>query len=540
MALNAPQGNFRMPTPYDKELSSIARRERMAQIMQQQAFQPLQINSYNGIQAPISPLQGIAKALQMYAGMTAGDKADESRAEIGKRMQTDAAQQIASLDGTPAQPAIAPTPGTSFTPMGADFEDNPNLQVAPSGNVEMAGTPGRAAIPAMSLGDADKKKRLIEILTGGNPYSAPAAKFMLEDMQKSGTGPLAEYKLYAEQAKAAGQTPLSIDAYKTRQIQAGRAVNTINMPSSMAPMFVRDKVTKETKYIQPDNKGGVDLSRYEPVPTQSTFAQKLADAGIYPDNPRYQEYALALINKETLVQSSPGQVNTTLSQKPPSFVPNVPPGGTVNPDNVDTAGNLVVTPTPGAQDVTSGQESAKSYGTTSGNLGAGRDNELFNVASKAPELISKANQITDLISSGAITGTGAEYKLSLAKALNVTGKGNSEIIKNTELLVAQLSENVLNSIKASGLGAGQGFTDSDRKFLERAKGGTIDLNAGTLKEFARLTKLAAMYNVEKWNERLPNIPQGVAKTSGYTRIDLGNVYSSSDIAAELRRRGLTQ
>ena len=36
MVLNQPQSGFRTPTPYDKELSAIARRERMAQIMQQQ------------------------------------------------------------------------------------------------------------------------------------------------------------------------------------------------------------------------------------------------------------------------------------------------------------------------------------------------------------------------------------------------------------------------------------------------------------------------------------------------------------------------
>jgi hypothetical protein len=244
MVFNQPQGGFRTPTPYDKELSSIARRERMAQIMQQQALQPMEINSFQGFQAPISPLQGLAKVLQMYAGMTASDKADESRAGIGKRMQTDAAQQIASLEGTPAQPAIAPTPGTSFTPMGADFEDNPNLPIAASGNVEIAGTPGRAAIPAMPLGDAEKRQRLIQILTGGNPYSAPAAKFMLEDMQKA-PSTIKEYEYARDKQGFQG----TLQDFRMSMRPPGTVVN---MPSG-APITAM--VNGQLRYVQ-IGKGG--------------------------------------------------------------------------------------------------------------------------------------------------------------------------------------------------------------------------------------------------------------------------------------------
>lgn len=268
MVLNQPQGGFRTPTPYDKELSSIARRERMAQIMQQQALQPLEINSFQGFQAPISPLQGLAKALQMYAGMTASDKADESRAGIGKRMQTDAAQQIASLEGTPAQPAIAPTPGTSFTPMGADFEDNPNLPIAASGNVEIAGTPGRAAIPAMPLGEAEKKQRLIQILTGGNPYSAPAAKFMLEDMQKA-PSTIKEYEYARDKQGFQG----TLQDFRMSMRPPG---TTVNMPTSMQPMWVRNKETNQMEWVQPNNRGTFDLSKYEQAGT--TEIEKLIGA----------------------------------------------------------------------------------------------------------------------------------------------------------------------------------------------------------------------------------------------------------------------
>jgi hypothetical protein len=244
MALNAPQGGFRTPTPYDRELSAIARRERMAEIMQQQALQPIQAGSYNGIQAPISPLQPLAKALQMYVAMNAGDKADESRTELGKRMQAEGAAQIAGLEGTPAQPAIAPTPGTSFTPTGADFEDNPNLPIAASGNVEIAGTPGRPAIPAIPFNETERRQRLIKILIEGNPYAAPAAKFMLEDMQKA-PSTIKEYEYARDKQGFQG----TLQDFRMSMRPPGTVVN---MPSG-APITAM--VDGKLRYVQ-IGKGG--------------------------------------------------------------------------------------------------------------------------------------------------------------------------------------------------------------------------------------------------------------------------------------------
>jgi hypothetical protein len=107
-------------------------------------------------------------------------------------------------------------------------------------------------------------------------------------------------------------------------------------------------------------------------------------------------------------------------------------------------------------------------------------------------------------------------------------------------LLASLGQNVLDSIKTSGLGAGQGFTDNDRKFLERVKGGSIELNPQTLQELARISKSVSAAAVTKWNKRLPDIPGNIAKDMGLKPIELNNVYSRSEIEAELKRRGLTR
>jgi len=144
----------------------------------------------------------------------------------------------------------------------------------------------------------------------------------------------------------------------------------------------------------------------------------------------------------------------------------------------------------------------------------------FSIAEKAPSIYQNALNTEQLLDKGAITGLGATYKLNLARALNVAGANNNEIIKNTEQLVSNRGQIVLDSIKASGLGAGQGFTNTDREFLEKVKGGTIELNDKTLRELARIEKNVAQSSVDAWNKRLPNIPKEAIQGTGVGPVSL--------------------
>ena len=162
----------------------------------------------------------------------------------------------------------------------------------------------------------------------------------------------------------------------------------------------------------------------------------------------------------------------------------------------------------------------KAYTGAFGEGIAKEDLGKYSIAEKAPSIYQNALNTEQLLNKGAITGLGAEYKLNLARALNVVGANNNEIIKNTEQLVANRGQIVLDSIKASGLGAGQGFTDKDRQFLEKVKGGTIELNSNTLRELARIEKSVAQSAIDSWNKRLPNIPKEAIQGTGIGRIEL--------------------
>jgi len=176
---------------------------------------------------------------------------------------------------------------------------------------------------------------------------------------------------------------------------------------------------------------------------------------------------------------------------------------------------------------TTNVNTSKAYGQEFGGLIAKDDREDFRIAQSAPKILEQSNQIKSLINKGALTGTGSDFVLSAAKAFNVVGANNAETIKNTELLVSSLGQNVLNNIKTSGLGAGQGFTDKDRIFLERVVGGQIALDKKTLLDLADLQEKAARASVNKWNDRVKTMPQEVLQATGIGAITLPTMPKNS-------------
>ena len=296
-----------MDLDYNTRLAAIQRNEKLAQIMQQQAFQPIEINSYQGIQAPISPLSGLAKVLQAYMG--AKGTGDEERIKLNQEAKAEAQQMLSSLNPTASpgraavmgMPEVQARPATSFTPMGSDFEDNPNLQVAPSGNVE---TPAVAFQPAvapqaaiaptsgMPLDPEQKRQRLVQMMMSQNPYIAPVAKLEYEQLGKQDSGPLAEYRLAVQQGYKG-----TIDQYKTQQAQAGRSVTTVNMPSGAPiPVMRGNKLV----YVQMGKDGQyVEVQGIAPPPAQPLEIERLlALKATLPEGSPDRAVIDSIINKQ--------------------------------------------------------------------------------------------------------------------------------------------------------------------------------------------------------------------------------------------------
>jgi hypothetical protein len=142
--------------------------------------------------------------------------------------------------------------------------------------------------------------------------------------------------------------------------------------------------------------------------------------------------------------------------------------------------------------------------TYAGNVAEGlakNDVSALDAARSAPDRLQTARSVKAVLEgSKAITGTGADARLAITKALATAGLVNGDSTTATEDLVSMLNSQTLDAVKTSGLGAGQGFTDKDRQFLQDAKSGRIELNAKSLWRMADLNERAAQQSINHGNK----------------------------------------
>ena len=471
-AMSSTQG-YKAPGPYDEDYRSIARREQMAQILQQQAFQPIDVGSYQGIQAPISPLSGIAKVLQGYLAGQQYEEADKIRQDLALKAHNadlslvglppvEKTQQLAKAlqqpvesttwgEGPPPQAvaqALNQTPNAQANPMAQTIPVAQSFPVGPSGAYQnLPPNQGIDAVPQTAPVQG--------MPTQGAPTVPPQGQF-----RPPGGGPV--------------------------------------LPSVTGDPLKDLALLKQFRG---------DTAAYVKFAYEQNKPQVVAKGGSI------------ITNQGKLIVSTPDENGNVTVQLP---------DGTFRKEKVS-----------GAAELTRGEAFTKEYATAGAKATVERDTTHFDLAQAAPQNIEKANRIMDLVDSGALTGTAAEKKLQIARMFNITGSGPEETIKKTELLISALGQNVLDNIKASGLGTGQGFTDSDREFLRNVVGGSIELNAKTLTDLARLQKLSNQRNVERWNKRVGELDPNIRKDMGFKPVELGNTYSQSELKAELKRRGLT-
>jgi len=139
---------------------------------------------------------------------------------------------------------------------------------------------------------------------------------------------------------------------------------------------------------------------------------------------------------------------------------------------------------------------------------------MYEQALAAPQAIENAKRTIELVNSGALTGPTADVALTAAKIFNVLGADNKDTIAKTELLFSNRGKALLGSVKASGLAGSQGLTEGERKFLTAAEGGTITLNADTLKAMAGLEIKVAVANQKRWNSQASKMDKEILNATG--------------------------
>jgi len=165
------------------------------------------------------------------------------------------------------------------------------------------------------------------------------------------------------------------------------------------------------------------------------------------------------------------------------------------------------------------------YAKTFGAGVAKQDLALKDIAESADAVISNVKRQKDLLKTGnVITGFGADQRLALAQfgqAIGATGKGD-DLVTNTQGLLAGRAGATLDAIKTSNLGSAQGFSNTDRDFLEKAKLGGIKYTAESLSRQLDLEEKVARAGAEKWNQRLKELPKSASAPINTSPVKLSN------------------
>ena len=462
----AEQVSFTLPNPYQAEMADIARRQKMAELMQQQAFQPAETFSYNGIQARTSPLTGLAKMLQGYvAGKTQRDLIQEQKA-LSEKAQSEAQNWYQNIDTVPSD---------------ISAED---------------------MIPARTRTPEERRAHLFKGLT--NPATAGFAQAILaKDMEQQDF----ERTLRAAQQ---GQTPAAAKINPMIPGQLGSSVmaGAEGTTPPVAPPTAIQTMPQGSRY---------NLEAL--MASNNPRAQKLAEF-LQKQTPEYGQKGEVFRKPDgSLVERVYGKrgevieraIDATPYEAPPTEIRNINAaltGAGIDPASAQgraifsAALSKMTTHQPGTNVNVNTERSY--FGNVAEGL-AKSDAAAIEAARAAPERVISARRVLQTLKQNPITGTGAELRLQIDKALSTAGLIDPSRTQATENLMSSLAAGTLESIKTSGLGAGQGFTDKDREFLERAKSGNIQINAQTLADLARLNERAGLASIEKGNQTIKRL-----------------------------------
>lgn len=122
-----------------------------------------------------------------------------------------------------------------------------------------------------------------------------------------------------------------------------------------------------------------------------------------------------------------------------------------------------------------------------------RDNAIT-----ASESLTSANKAVELLDSGIISGTGANFITGAAKALHQAGLIESPTIANTEAYAANQAKQVAQIIKA--FGAGTGLSDADREYAEKAAAAKITMTEESLRKIIDINARASTNVLNRYNK----------------------------------------
>jgi hypothetical protein len=113
---------------------------------------------------------------------------------------------------------------------------------------------------------------------------------------------------------------------------------------------------------------------------------------------------------------------------------------------------------------------------------------------------------------GIISGFRSGDRLAMQKFANLFGVDPTRV-QNTETFRAAMKPAVLEIVK--GLGSGVSISNADRAFAEKAAGGDIDLNEGSIRSILNIAEAKAKYQIEQHNKFVDKISGASGEAQPY-------------------------
>jgi len=135
-----------------------------------------------------------------------------------------------------------------------------------------------------------------------------------------------------------------------------------------------------------------------------------------------------------------------------------------------------------------------------------------------------------LISEGVITGKFANVRLGLAKTFNLVGLTEDETVANTEALLANQGQEVLNIVGSGAVGAGTGISDKDIQFIKEVVAGEASLDEEGILRIMKINEAAHRYGIARHNREARKLDKAGATGLNYaTTVEIPELFEAKDI-----------
>lgn len=491
-------------SPYTAESEAIARKMRLADVLQQQSMLPIEMPTQAGVH--ISPLAGLAKMLQAYKGAKKSEQATQEAKDLVEKIGTEAQNWMAGMGGIKGTPN---TPEQIYKPDSGDYREmgmmGKELNVNPQGQ---AIEPAQTGIPDRVRTPQEQQAYLFQGTR--NPVSAGLANALLsknienEDFQKiirqaqgqPNVANTAEPTVSNQLVRAITTPPTQGALPQTNVIQGALPQNGLN-PNVLA-MSGNPRAMELAKFIQTNQPEFGTKSEVFQKPDGTLFERVLGKRGEVIERP------LAGTPYEKEPEANRGVTSAIVAA---GIDPKSSEGKKIYRELV--AKQISHPPAASIKtDIKVGESIAGQVGPMM--------KDSVAIAEGAVRQVDAANRVIQAVDTNKLTAgpfAGARVTASqLGQVLGVGGKDAAEQLANTRQVIRGLAEMTLQGrSQMKGQGA---ITESEGLLAEKANSGRIeDLTIPEIKQLAIASERAARFAYAEHQRKLQEMIKNPATTA---------------------------